>query len=162
MIKQDPYEGLSLAKQDRISIVGHLEKITFQNPTNHYTVARLRAENTGASITVVGHFPEARAGETVKLTGQWKTHVRFGEQFNADHFEVILPQTIERIRHYLGNGMIKGIGPKTVSRILDRFGKNTLRSLKIKKNVWRRSRASQRKALPISPGPGTHRKKSVM
>ncbi len=110
----------------RISISGHLEHIAFRNSENHYTVARIRADNTGSIVTVVGYLPGARPGEAIQITGGWETHPRFGEQFHADHFEILLPEAVEGIRKYLGSGFIKGVGSKMVARIVDRFGKETL------------------------------------
>jgi len=110
----------------RISISGHLEHIAFRNPENHYTVARIRADNTGSLVTAVGYMPGARPGEAVQIMGSWETHPRFGEQFHADHFEILLPEAVEGIRTYLGSGFIKGVGSKIVARIVDRFGKETL------------------------------------
>jgi exodeoxyribonuclease V alpha subunit len=110
----------------RISISGHLEHIAFRNSENHYTVARIRADNTGSIVTVVGYLPGARPGEAIQVTGGWETHPRFGEQFHADHFEILLPEAVEGIRKYLGSGFIKGVGSKMVARIVDRFGKETL------------------------------------
>lgn len=109
-----------------ISISGHLERITFRNSENHYTVARLRVAPAGGLITAVGYLPGAQLGEALKVTGGWETHPRFGEQFRIDHFEVLLPETVMGIRKYLASGFIKGVGPKMVARIVDHFGQETL------------------------------------
>ncbi len=121
---QPPHARPSPAAQ--ISITGHLDKITFRNSENHYTVARLRVSTTDSLITVIGYLPGAQPGETIKINGEWETHPRFGEQFRVNLFEILLPDTIEGIRQYLSAGLIKGIGPKMVSRIVDHFGKKTL------------------------------------
>ncbi len=109
-----------------ISLTGYVEHVTFHNPENHYTIARLRVEKTGSLITIVGYLPEARPGETVRVTGRWETHPRFGEQLKTTGFEVLLPTAVEEIQNYLATGFIPGIGPKTVHRITDRFGETTL------------------------------------
>ncbi len=109
-----------------ISLSGQLEYITFRNPENHYTIARLRTDNTGSLITVVGYLPGAEPGETIQVSGGWETHPRFGEQFKASRFEILLPDAVEGIRKYLSSGFIRGIGPKIVARIVERFEEQTL------------------------------------
>jgi len=86
----------------------------------------MRTDDTGSLITVVGYLPGAEPGETIRVSGGWETHSRFGEQFKADGFEVLLPDAVDGIRKYLTSGFIRGIGPKIVARIVDRFQEQTL------------------------------------
>ena len=109
-----------------IKIKGILETLTFQNPDNHYTVARLRVERLLDPITVVGHIGGVSEGETVHLTGRWGSHPKYGDQFNVHSFEIILPATIPGIRKYLGSGIIKGLGRGLADKIVDHFGDSTL------------------------------------
>ena len=92
---------------------GQIERVTFRNPDNHYMIARFRPSDHGNLVTILGHLPEPRPGETLRLTGTWRHHPRYGEQFNVSQFEVLLPSGIEEIRRYLSSGLIQGIGPKT-------------------------------------------------
>ncbi|HBT18191.1 MAG TPA: ATP-dependent RecD-like DNA helicase [Firmicutes bacterium] len=103
---------------------GIIERITYQNEENGYTVARFKSatENT----TIVGYLSNVRVGESLRLSGEWSIHPTYGRQFNADTFEVIPPVTIEGIERYLGSGLIKGIGPVTAGKIVKAFGLSAL------------------------------------
>jgi len=107
-------------------ITGELEYISYHNEESGYTVGRLREQDSGETLTVVGHLAGVQAGEFLRLTGLWKQHPRFGRQFAVETFEFIYPETLEGIEKYLGSGVIKGIGPKTAERIVTVFGRRTL------------------------------------
>jgi exodeoxyribonuclease V alpha subunit len=114
-------EDMSLQKLE-----GRLERLTFQNEQNGYTVARLVPKGRAYEVTVVGPLEGVQVGESVRLQGVWTTHPKYGRQFEARSYEVQLPATVEGIRKYLGSGLIKGIGPVMASRIVDYFGRRTL------------------------------------
>jgi exodeoxyribonuclease V alpha subunit len=105
---------------------GVLERVTFQNEENGYTVARLIPKGKSYEVTVVGNLLGINVGESVRLYGGWSTHAQYGRQFEARTFSVQLPATVEGLRKYLGSGLIKGIGPVTANRIVDAFGLQTL------------------------------------
>src|SRR5512139_1565602 len=107
---------------------GLVERITYYNAENGYTVLRLNARGThGADlVTVVGTLPEITPGESLRLQGQWITNAQYGKQFKAEKCEQVLPATIEGLKKYLGSGLIKGVGPVTATRIVRRFGLDTL------------------------------------
>src|SRR5919108_994532 len=115
---------------------GAVERITFHNPENGYTVLRLRPETLRSGqiphnpsrdglVTVVGNLPELSPGENLRLEGRWDKHPKHGFQFKADICEQTLPATIAGIQGYLGSGMIKGIGPKLAERIVGKFQERT-------------------------------------
>ncbi|MBW8012931.1 MAG: ATP-dependent RecD-like DNA helicase [Chloroflexi bacterium] len=112
---------------------GSVERITFYNPENGYSVLRLRPEQEGLPaanreglITITGNLPELSPGEYLKLNGQWTTHPKHGLQFSVERCEQIRPASIEGLRRYLGSGLLKGIGPKLAGRIVDHFGTETM------------------------------------
>jgi exodeoxyribonuclease V alpha subunit len=105
---------------------GTLERVTFHNEENGYTVARLIPHGKTYEVTVVGSMPGVNVGESVKLFGIWSNHPQYGRQFEVRNYTVQYPSTIEGIRKYLGSGLIRGVGPVTASRIVDTFGKETL------------------------------------
>ncbi|RLJ00080.1 MAG: ATP-dependent RecD-like DNA helicase, partial [Candidatus Aenigmatarchaeota archaeon] len=108
------------------TLKGHLEKITYYNRENHYTIAKLRIRDIQNPVTVLGYMPDPNPGEVLKITGTWETHPTYGEQLKIDTFEVILPATIEGIKKYLKSGFIKGIGEKTALRLISHFKSKTL------------------------------------
>src|SRR5512138_242188 len=117
---------------------GSVERITFYNSENGYTVLRLRPEHqrgiyavpkaslsSDGLATVVGNLPEVSPGEFLQLQGQWDRHPKHGSQFKAEVCEQALPATLAGIQGYLGSGMIKGIGPKLAERIVGKFREDT-------------------------------------
>lgn len=116
---------------DRLS--GSVERVTYYNPENGYSVLRLRPDhgrtpgaNREGLVTVTGNLPELSPGEHLKLRGKWSNHPKHGMQFLAEYCEQNLPATVAGIRRYMGSGMIKGIGPRLAERIVAAFGLETL------------------------------------
>ena len=117
------------------NLSGSVERITYYNPENGYTVLRLRPEAprrqpvSGLSldglVTVIGNLPELTPGEHLRLQGQWDTHPKHGKQFKVEICEQIRPASVAGIESYLGSGMIKGIGPKLAERIVASFKETT-------------------------------------
>ncbi len=109
-----------------ITLSGTLERITFQNPENHYTIARIKTLEIRDQVTIVGHLAGVAEGETLKLKGNWVTHPKYGEQFKVESFEISLPASVGGIRKYLASGMIKGIKKATAGKIVDYFQEKAL------------------------------------
>jgi exodeoxyribonuclease V alpha subunit len=105
---------------------GVLERLTFHNEENGYTVARLIPTGKSYEVTVVGTLAGVNVGESLRLFGLWTTHPQYGRQFEVRTYTVQHPATVEGLRKYLGSGLIKGIGPATANRIVDYFGMDTL------------------------------------
>ncbi|MEU0371538.1 ATP-dependent RecD-like DNA helicase [Streptomyces sp. NPDC006283] len=106
---------------------GVLERITYANEENGYTVARVDTGRGGGDLlTVVGSLLGAQVGESLRMEGRWGSHPQYGKQFTVENYTTVLPATIQGIRRYLGSGLIKGIGPKIAERIVDHFGTDTL------------------------------------
>ncbi len=105
-----------------------LERITYANEETGYTIARVATEKSGNDLlTVVGALLGAQPGESLRLTGRWTSHPRYGRQFEVWNYTTVLPATIVGIERYLGSGLVKGIGPKLAERIVGHFGVDTLR-----------------------------------
>ena len=107
-------------------ITGYIERITFQNEENGFTVARLQEPRKRELTVIVGTMPSVQAGETLRCRGQWRNDNQFGMQFQVQDYQVEVPATAEGIKKYLGSGMVKGIGPIFAERIVEYHGKNTL------------------------------------
>lgn len=104
-----------------------LERITYANEETGYTIARVATERTGPDLlTVVGPLLGAQVGESLRLTGRWGSHPRYGKQFQVDSYTTVLPATVQGIRRYLGSGLIKGIGPMMADRMVTHFGVDIL------------------------------------
>jgi exodeoxyribonuclease V alpha subunit len=107
-----------------IVIEGIVEEVVYSNDINGYTVCDIRHEKD--LITAVGYMPFINAGEILKVTGKWVTHPDYGEQFKVMMYEKKLPRTAEAIEKYLASGLVKGVGPATARKIVERFGEDTL------------------------------------
>lgn len=106
---------------------GVLERITYANEENGYTVARVDTGRGGGDLlTVVGSLLGAQVGESLRMEGRWGSHSQYGKQFTVENYTTVLPATIQGIRRYLGSGLIKGIGPVMADRITTHFGVDTL------------------------------------
>lgn len=112
---------------------GSVERITYYNPENGYSVIRLRPDqrrtpgmNREGLVTATGNLPEISPGEHLRLRGEWTNHPKHGLQFQVEVCEQTLPATIDGIRRYLGSGLVKGIGPRLADRIVSHFGLDTL------------------------------------
>lgn len=116
----------NLKQSENMTIAGIVERIVYINEENLYTVAIIQEESKEDITTIVGNFSSICPGETLRLKGKWVTNKRFGEQFNVDEYQSIIPSTVNAIKKYLGSGLIKGIGEKFAERIVNRFGSNTL------------------------------------
>lgn len=103
---------------------GFVENIVFKSEDTGYVVCRIRNEKT--LISAVGTVPFLREGQNVKLTGYWTVHKQFGNQFNIQDYEELLPNSLDGIEKYLSAGIIHGIGPVTAKKIIERFGEETL------------------------------------
>ncbi len=108
------------------TIEGYLERVTYYNDQNHFTVGRFREQGKARLVTIIGNLAGINPGESLKLMGDWVHDKKFGEQFRVEYFETIVPATINGIKKYLGSGMIRGIGPVTAERIVNHFGLQTL------------------------------------
>ncbi|MFF9554775.1 ATP-dependent RecD-like DNA helicase [Streptomyces albus] len=107
---------------------GVLERITYANEDNGYTVARVDTGRGGGELlTVVGALLGAQAGESLRMEGRWGSHPQYGRQFHVDNYVTVLPATVQGIRRYLGSGLVKGVGPRIADRITGHFGTDTLR-----------------------------------
>lgn len=105
---------------------GVLDHITYHDESSGFTIARLVTEGEGKPIVIVGNLSALNLGETLEIRGRWTTHPQYGPQFRVSDYHQVLPSSVEGIRRYLGSGMIKGLGPVTAERIVERFGADTL------------------------------------
>ncbi len=117
----------AVAPHSQSVLEGVLERITYANEETGYTIARVATERTGPDLlTVVGPLLGAQVGESLRLTGRWSSHPKYGKQFQVHSFTTVLPATIQGIRRYLGSGLIKGIGPTMAERMVAHFGTDIL------------------------------------
>ncbi len=103
-----------------------IERITYQNPENGYTVLKARVKGYRDLVAVVGNLFDVNVGSVLLVDGDWKVDSKYGRQFMAQKWEETLPATVYGIEKYLGSGLIQGIGPKFAKRIVQEFGTDTI------------------------------------
>ena len=103
-----------------------VERITYQNPENGYSVMKVKVKGYNDLVTLVGNLLEVPAGSVLLCDGEWKVDKRYGSQFVVQSWEEVMPATVYGIEKYLGSGLIKGIGPKYAQLIVKQFGLDTI------------------------------------
>src|SRR5687767_244719 len=144
--------GAAQAGERRLAVLeGVLERITYANEDNGYTVARVDTGRGGGDLlTVVGALLGAQVGESLRMEGRWGSHPQYGKQFTVENYTTVLPATVQGIRRYLGSGLVKGIGPVFADRITQHFGLDTLKVIE-----------EEPKRLIEVPGLGPKRTKKI-
>ena len=102
-----------------------IERITFQNPENGYSVLQATIKGYRDEQTLVGTFHEVTVGAVLTVEGNWRVDKRYGRQFAVEKWTEELPADIIGIEKYLGSGLVKGIGPKFAKLIVAKFGLDT-------------------------------------
>ena len=103
-----------------------VERITYQNPENGYSVMKVKVKGYDDLVTLVGNLLEVPAGSVLLCEGDWKVDKRYGSQFVCQSWEEVMPATVYGIEKYLGSGLVKGIGPKFAQLIVRQFGLETI------------------------------------
>ena len=103
-----------------------VERITYQNPENGYSVMKVKVKDYSDLVTLVGNLLEVPVGSVLLCEGEWKVDKRYGSQFVAQTWEEVMPATLYGIEKYLGSGLVKGIGPKYAQLIVSKFGLDTI------------------------------------
>lgn len=109
-----------------VYLQGRIERITYTNDDNGYTIAKVKVQGYRDLVTVVGNLMAPIPGEIIKMYGEWVNHPKYGKQLKVDRYRSLVPASVYGIEKYLGSGLIKGIGPVMARRIVERFGKMTI------------------------------------
>ena len=107
-----------------MKLIGTIESVVFRNEQNNYTVLTINSNNQ--RITAVGRFPQVNEGLSVEMEGQYSVNSKYGEQFSVQEVKVLQPSSCLAIERYLSSGIIRGVGPVTAKKIVDKFKTDTL------------------------------------
>ena len=58
-----------------------VERITYQNPENGYSVLKVKVKGYDDLVTLVGNLLEVPVGSVLLCRGEWKVDKRYGSQF---------------------------------------------------------------------------------
>ena len=118
------------SQPENVVVRGIVERITYRNPTNGYSVMQVAVDDSKDRLTVVGICPHAKLGSHVMMTGEFVDHTKFGRQFSLRSLTETPPSSAEGIERYLSSGLINGIGKKTAERIVKEFGSSALEMIR--------------------------------
>jgi exodeoxyribonuclease V alpha subunit len=126
-----------------MSYIGRYDKTIFYNEESGFSIISVKTSDTSIPenarntyryrdhlirFTVSGYgIPQSDAVELV-FEGEWEK-TKYGIQLKVEHWQEVIPPTLEGIKGYLSSGLIKGIGPKTADDIVSRLGFDTLKIL---------------------------------
>ena len=68
-----------------------VERITYQNPENGYSVLKCRVKDYSELVPVIGNMIDANVGSVLVCEGNWKVDAKYGRQFVAENWEETLP-----------------------------------------------------------------------
>jgi len=114
-------EELIQNSEDLPSLSGTVEDVIYRNVQNEYAVIAFLTDDC-VETTAVGCLPDVHKGETLVLFGDWVYHPTYGQQFQVENFQRTLPTETNDILKYLSSGVIRGVGPVTALKIVNRFG----------------------------------------
>ena len=107
---------------------GYLEKVFFQQ--DDWLAGLFCAQDEKGQVVrmlrVTGSFYRIAPGDQITIWGLWQHHRQYGEQLAVERYERPVPTTLEALKSYLGSGLVKGVGPVTAGRMVERFGEETL------------------------------------
>lgn len=111
-----------------------VERITYQNADNGYSIMKVKVKGYNDLVTLVGNLLDVPVGSVLLCDGDWKVDKKYGSQFVTESWEEVMPATIYGIEKYLGSGLVKGIGPKYAHLIVEKFGTETIDIIESKIN----------------------------
>ena len=118
------YEEFYMSGEDESTIEGSIEAVIYSNEENGYSICDM-ATSDDEIITIVGTMPFVGAGDSISVIGKWVHNPKYGRQFSVSRYEKRMPADTASMLRYLSSRTIKGIGPKTAQRIVDRFGEDS-------------------------------------
>ncbi|MFA6948356.1 MAG: ATP-dependent RecD-like DNA helicase [Eubacteriales bacterium] len=111
-------------RDDLVEVEGVVDRIVYHNDDNGYTVCDFAVAEEEL-ITLVGIMPFVGEGETIKAMGKWEVHQSYGRQFHIEAYEKQLPATSGAILRYLKSKAVKGIGPTTAGKLVEKYGEES-------------------------------------
>ena len=102
-------------------IRGFVYRTIYSNTQNTYCVFVIKDYND-EYITCTARMEGPKEGEDLELKGRFVEHEKYGYQFNVSSMEKLKPDNMGAARLYLANLGVKGLGDRSIEKILDYFG----------------------------------------
>lgn len=111
-------------------IKGTFVKNIYSNKDNGYVVGVMRIKETDLDLLetrvyFTGSFYDLRLKNNYTMYGELVNHAKYGLQFSVTSYELLLPTKKEELIDFLSSDLFP-IGEKTATKIVDRFGEETL------------------------------------
>lgn len=150
MPKKEEENYYSDAEGGYETLRGVVEGVIYSNEENGYGIFDFSTEEYEI-VTIVGTLPYVVEGDALSVYGRWVNNPKYGRQFRVEEFEKIMPADSASILRYLSSGTVRGVGPKTAQRIVEKFGEETFEVMENHPDwLAQISGISYKKALEIS------------
>lgn len=111
-------------RNGKIEISGVVDSVIFENRENGYSICEIEDEN-GDPVVLAGIMPYIAEGDNITAVGSWVIHPTYGKQLKVTSYEKSMPTDSTSILRYLSSGVVRGVGPKTALKIVEKFGECT-------------------------------------
>ncbi|WP_430603493.1 RecD/TraA family helicase [Enterococcus sp. DIV0724b] len=122
----------TLFKEDEKEyVVGQVQAIFFQNPSNFYKVLLVKITDTNTDylekeIVTTGSFGQIQEEEIYRFFGHFVDHPRYGKQFQVDSYQQERPTSASGVVNYLSSEKFPGIGKRTAEKIVEILGEDAI------------------------------------
>lgn len=117
--------------EEKEYVVGHVQAIFFQNPSNFYKVLLVKITDTNTDylekeIVTTGSFGQIQEEEIYRFFGHFVDHPRYGRQFQVDNYQQERPTSANGVVNYLSSEKFPGIGKRTAEKIVEILGEDAI------------------------------------
>lgn len=118
-------------EEEKEYVVGQVQAIFFQNPTNFYKVLLVKITDTNTDylekeIVTTGSFGQIQEEESYRFFGHFVDHSRYGRQFQVDNYQQERPTSANGVVNYLSSEKFPGIGKRTAEKIVEILGEEAI------------------------------------
>jgi exodeoxyribonuclease V alpha subunit len=126
-------------KDEQVVIEGIVTRILFKDDKANSAIIAFKSDGIPDfardskypnNFVGIGSFLRVVEGQKFNLTGTWTKHTKYGWRFTVKYYEEVMPNSREAIIEYLSSGLFKGIGKKTATNIVDKFGEDAIDIIK--------------------------------
>ncbi len=117
--------------EEKEYVVGQVQAIFFQNPSNFYKVLLVKITDTNTDylekeIVTTGSFGQIQEEEIYRFFGHFVDHPRYGKQFQVDSYQQERPTSASGVVNYLSSEKFPGIGKRTAEKIVEILGEDAI------------------------------------
>lgn len=110
-------------------IQGVVQKVFFSAPEGTFCAFSL-LDNNEERISITAECPAPKVGDELEINGKYVVHPKYGKQFLAKIIQKIMPYTLDGVSKYFARLEVKGLGAKSIERIVEYFGDEIITIIK--------------------------------